>query len=349
MPIDSGAHQRSVADQRVLRYAFGTSTALLISQIMNWQMSYLAAVFTATFLALPIAPPRLKGGLVFLGLLGGSLLLGMLVLGPVKRYELPGLLLLSLLFFGVFYYSLRGGSALVVSLAVAGLAVVPVVGVASSAAAIAVCESMLKAGLVALLMLWLFHALFPDPLTDGAAAPSAAAPATSDSAASLAMRSTLVVMPVIIWLLATMGTSYLAVAIKVSSMGQQACMDSSRQAGSSLLLSTLIGGAAAITIWSLLRIWPSLILYTLLVLLAGLIIGRRVFAGSSLAPSGQTWSYGYVTLLIILGPAVMDSGDAAGSRFFDRIFMFACAATYSVFAVWFFDTIISRRRRIAAS
>jgi hypothetical protein len=92
-----------------------------------------------------------------------------------------------------------------------------------------------------------------------------------------------------------------------------------------------------------LSVWPSLLLYTLLVLLTGLIIGRRVFAGPALAPTGQIWSYGYVTLLIILGPAVLDSGDGAGGRFFDRIAMFALATIYSVVAVAFFDTIRSNR------
>lgn len=338
---------RLLADQRVIRYAVGTSAALAFSQILAWDQSYLAAVFTATFLALPISPPKLKGGIVFLLILAGALLLGLLTLMPLKQYELAGLMLLGMSFFGVFYYSLKGGNPLVTGLAIAGLAAVPIVGVLSVPAAITVCESLLKAGLVALLALWFFHAIFPDPpvIASPNPQPAPAAPAGPGvHPARLAARSTLVVMPVLFWLLATSGVSNIAVAIKVSSMGQQACADSSRQAGRSLLASTFIGGIAAILIWLVLRVWPSLLLYSLLVLLAGLVMGRRIFAGPAFAPGGQVWSYAYVTMLIILGPIVLDSGDAAGGRFLDRLLMFLGATVYSVLAVFFFDAVMRHRK-----
>jgi hypothetical protein len=345
MPTERGV--RVLADQRVIRYAVGTSATLAFSQIFAWDQSYLAAVFTASFLALPISPPKLKGGLIFLVILAGALLLGLLTLAPLKHYELAGLLLLSMSFFGVFYYSLNGGNPLVTGLAIAGLAAVPVVGVLSVAAAITICESLLKAGLVALLALWLFHAIFPDPpvTPNPNSQPAPAAPAgLSVSPARLAARSTLVVMPVLLWLLVSSGVSNIGVAIKVSSMGQQASADSSRQAGRALLASTFIGGIAAILIWMVLKIWPSLLLYSLLVLLAGLVIGRRIFAGPAFAPGGQVWSYAYVTMLIILGPIVLDSGDAAGGRFLDRLMMFVGATIYSVVAVFFFDVVMGHRK-----
>ena len=338
---------RVLADQRVIRYAAGTSSTLALSQILAWDQSYLAAVFAATFLALPMSPPKLKGGLIFLIILMAALLLGLLILGPLKYYEAAGLLLLALSFFSVFHYALKGGNPLVTALAIAGLAAVPIVGVLSVPAAISVCVSLLKAGLVALLALWFFHAIFPDPpvIANAVVQPAAATPAGPVvPPARLAARSTLVVMPVLVWLLATSGVSNIAVAIKVSSMGQQASADSSRQAGWSLLASTLIGGVAAILIWMVLKVWPSLLLYSLLVLLAGLVMGRRIFAGAAFAPGGQVWSYGYVTMLIILGPIVLDSGDAAGGRFLDRLLMFLGATVYSVLAVFFFDAVMGHRK-----
>jgi len=340
---------RSAAEQRILRFACGSAAALLISQTFAWQYSYLAAVFAATFLSLPIAPPRLKGGVVFVLLLAGALLLGLLLIGPLKHYELAGLMLQGLMFFLVFYYSIAGGNPLVVSLAIAGLAAVPVVGVVSSAAAVVICQSLLKSGLLALGILWTFHALFPDPPLPVNALPAPAPRPDKTATGRLAARSTLVVLPVITWLLATSGLSYIAVAIKVSSMGQQASVDSSSQAGRALLLSTFIGGVGAVVIWAVLSVWPSLLLYTLTVGLTGLFVGRRIFAGAGIAATGQIWSYGFVTMLIILGPVVLDSGDAAGARFFDRIFMFSLATIYSVVAVWIFDTIVSRRQPVAAS
>ena len=50
-------------------------------------------------------------------------------------------------------------------------------------------------------------------------------------------------------------------------------------------------------------------------------------------------------MLIILGPVVLDSGDAAGTRFFDRIVMFLLATVYSVAAVALFDGLVAKRDR----
>jgi hypothetical protein len=319
--------------------------ALGFSQAVGWDLSFLAAVFAAMFLALPMPAPRLKGGVAFLVVLAAALLLGLLVLLPLEHQAMAGLLLLTLVFFLVFFHGVRGGNPLVVGLAIAGLAAVPIVGVVQVAAAIVICESLLKAGAVALITLWLAHAVFPDPpMPAGMPSRPAAVLPEIGVAASLAARSTLVVMPVITWLLAAGSTAYIGMAIKVASMGQQVSTDSTRSAGQSLLASTAIGGVAAVAIWSVLKIWPSLLLYVLLVLLTGLVIGRRIFAGLAFAPHGQVWSYGYITMLIILGPSVLDSGDAASARFFDRIVMFLAATVYSVAAVWFFDGLTHKRR-----
>ena len=51
------------------------------------------------------------------------------------------------------------------------------------------------------------------------------------------------------------------------------------------------------------------------------------------------WSYGLLTMMVIVMPGAMDSagGDAAGARFSDRIVMFVLATLYAVVAVYVFD------------
>lgn len=341
---------RTLAEQRTLRLAFGTSVTLFVSQALGWDHGYIAAVLAATLLGVPMPAPGLKTGLTFLVVLASVLVVGLLVVPVLDRMPVAGLLLIVLLFFRLFLFGATGGSAVLVTLAITGIAVVPVVGVLSQAAAIGVIQGLLKSGTLAVAMLWVAHALLPDPPITRAGGPPTPPPRPAiDTPGRLAARSTLVTVPVIYWLLATGSTSAIAVALKVASMGQQAGAEASRQAGRALLLSTLIGGLAAIAIWLALRIWPSLLLYALGVLLCGLLIGGRIFAGPALAPAGPVWSYGYVTMLIIIGPVVMDSGDAASARFFDRLIMFVLATLYSVAAVWFFDHLIGgfheRRRR----
>jgi hypothetical protein len=336
---------RSLPQQRVLRYAAGTALALAFSQALNWEQAFLAVVFATTFLGLPIPAPRLRGGINLMLALIAAMALGMFLILPVQAQPLAGIGLLALLFFAVFYSGLRGGNPLVGALLSIGLAVIPVVGAFDIRAAISVVNSLLKGGVVGVAALWAAHALFPDPaLPTG---PGAQRPPLPDAVAAgrLALRSTLVVMPVILWLLATANLGSLVVAIKVASMGQQACTDTTRKAGIGLLASTAIGGLAAIGVWVLLKASPTLPMYVLLVGLTGLILGRRTFAGPALAPSGPIFSYGMVTMLIILGPAVLDSGDAAGTRFFDRIFRLGVATAYAVFSVTLFDALIEWRVR----
>jgi hypothetical protein len=127
--------------------------------------------------------------------------------------------------------------------------------------------------------------------------------------------------------------------IKVASMGQQASLDHTRDAAKSLLVSTLLGGLAAIIAWQLLSIYTSVLLYSLLVTLCGLIFGPRIFKGPGMHPAGATWSYAYLTMIVVLAPAVLDgqTGDSANAAFWGRLLMFMGASLYGVVAVYVFD------------
>jgi hypothetical protein len=122
-------------------------------------------------------------------------------------------------------------------------------------------------------------------------------------------------------------------------MGQQAANDATKTAGKSLILSTIIGGAGAIIGWQVLSTAPILPVYVLFVALAGLICGVRIFQGPAMHPQAATWSYAYLTMLVILAPAVLDSsgGGSAGVKFSDRLIMFGGTTLYAVIAVYVVD------------
>jgi hypothetical protein len=146
-------------------------------------------------------------------------------------------------------------------------------------------------------------------------------------------------------MLSSASASYAAFLIKVASMGQQADIDKSRHVAKSLLVSTVIGGVAAIIAWQVLSIWPSLVMYILMIGLAALVMGPRIFAGPGMHPAGATWSYGYLTMIVVLAPAVLDTqtGSAAGSAFWSRLEMFIWATIYGTGAVFVFDTLWRRK------
>gem|GEM_PF-3824908 len=110
-----------------------------------------------------------------------------------------------------------------------------------------------------------------------------------------------------------------------------------------------LGGIGAIIAWQILSLWTSLTMYALLIGLAGLLIGPRIFRDRGMRANAGTWSYGYLTLIVILAPAVMDSmgGSPAGAKFQERLLMFIGATLYGIVAVYVFDAFRPDRFRKA--
>lgn len=341
----------SIASVRILRLALGTSLSLWFSQAIGWQMSFIAPVFTLLVLALPLPVLKPKQGIAFVAVLAVALYSGMLLLPMLLEQPAVGLLLLTLALFWSFYFTAKGGSALIGTFATVGLALVAGVGSVNVDALLIVAGDIVLAAAVGVLFVWIAHSLIPDSMAvdavpmPGKKAAAAPQPDLADARWS-AFRSLLIVLPVaLLLMLSSSSTAYIAVMIKVASMGQQATNDDTRHAGRSLILSTIIGGIGAVIGWQMLSITPTLTLYTLIIGLAGLIIGPKIFHGAAMHPQGATWSYGYITMVILLAPAVMDSvgGDTASVKFWDRIIMFSFATLYAVVAVYVADAFRPRR------
>ena len=232
-----------------------------------------------------------------------------------------------------------------------GLALTVAVGTVSVDALLGVAGGLAFGAVVGAAIALVSHLLIPDsPVETPANAPagdSSTAPKKPDLAQARhsAMRSLAVVFPILLWfMLSGASAANMAVMIKVSAMGQEVSQQSTRDAAKSLIFSTLAGGLAAVLAWQVLSVWPSLTLYVLLVVLAGLFFGQRIFEGRGLRVDAATWTYAFLTMIVVLAPAVLDSdfGSAAGARFYDRLFMFGWATLYAVVAVYVFDAFWGR-------
>lgn len=331
-----------VAARRIIRLAFGTALALWVSQAMNWGLSFITPVLLSMLLALPLPAPSFKQSLTFVLALAVPVWLSTWLLLPFLTYQpAVGMLLLIAACFWSFYYSASGGSPILGAFLTVGLAIVAAIGSVSIDQVIAVNKALTLNAVMGVAMMSLAYGLFPDLPPDGPQQKRPQAePPTREAAIRSAWRSTAIVLPVVVFFLYySESASYLAVMIKVASMGQQAENDNTKAVGRSLLMSTFIGGIGAVIMWQVLSIWPSLIMYTLLVVLGGLIMGRRVFQGPGMSPKAGVWSYAYLTMLVVIAPAVMDGagGDAAGVKFMDRLTMMGWATLYGVAAVYVFD------------
>jgi len=333
----------AIADVRTLRLGVGLALAFGVSQAIGWPASFITPVLVSVLLALPMPAPGLKMGIGFALVITASLTIGSWLLPMLHNQPGAGVVAVVLALFWCFYFGARGGSPVLTTFLLLGLTLVPVIGSESIDAAWTMIWGLAINAVAAFLFVWLAFALFPDPPVPQRAvkAKPAPPPPNAASARHSAVRSTFVVLPVLIWLLASSETSsYAVVLLKIATMGQQSSLEKTSAAADDLLLSTLAGGIAAVIIWNVLKIWPNLLIFSLLFLLCGLVMGRRIFAGSGLAARGSMWSYGLLTTIIIVGPAAMDTagGAAAGAKFTDRIVMFLLATLYAVAAVYIFDT-----------
>ena len=336
----------NVASTRILRLAFGTALSLWISQAVGWNMSFIAPIITLFLLALPMSQPSPKLFLLVVVALTVSVYGSFVFLPFLVHQEFVGLLLLSLALFHAFYFTAKGGPAVVGTLVTVGLALTVAVGTVSIDALLGVAGGLVFGAAVGVVVALVSHLIIPEKLPAAPAEASSKEAPEADKTVDLAkarhsaMRSLAVVFPVLFWfMLSAASVANLAVMIKVSAMGQEVSRQSTRAAARSLVFSTVAGGLAAILAWQALSAWPSLTLYVLLVALAGLFFGWRIFAGQGLREHADTWTYAFLTMIVVLAPAVLDSdfGSAAGARFYDRLLMFVWATLYAVVAVYVFD------------
>jgi hypothetical protein len=357
MPIDAAPravpeYRLAITNTRILRLAFGTALSLWFSQAVGWSVSYIAPIITLLLLATPMPRPKPKFLLVVVLALAVSIFGSFVFLPFVLHQMLVGFLLVALALFHSFYFSARGGAAVVGTLVTVGIAITVAIGTVSVDALLGVAAGLMVGAIVGVLFAYLSHLLVPDP-EETAAQQTAAAEKPKPEVIPLAvarrnaMRSLAIVLPITFWfLISAASASNMAVMIKVAAMGQEAANQKAGAAAKSLIMSTLIGGVGAVIGWQILRIWPSLTLYTLLIAMAGLIFGSRIFAGRGLREEGATWSYGFLTMIILLAPAVLDGdyGSSADVRFNDRLMMFIWATVYGVAAIHVFEAFWPRHR-----
>lgn len=339
----------SVASTRVLRLAFGTAVSLWISQAVNWDLSFFAPIITMFLLAMPLSQPKPKMFIVVVLALTLSIYGSFVFLPLLLHQGMVGLLLLSLVLFHAFYFTSRGGSNVVGTLVTMGIAITVAVGTVSVDELLAVANGLVVGAAAGALVAWFSHRLIPDQgqvlVSKSDDAPDTPAEVSPATARHGAMRSLAIVLPILIWFaLSSASAANATVMLKVSAMGQEVSRCSTKAAARSLIISTVAGGLAATIAWQFLSIWPSLTMFVLLIALAGLFFGQRIFEGHGLHANAATWSYAFLTMIIVLAPAVLDSAaaDAAGARFYDRLFMFGWATLYGVGAVYVFDAFWKR-------
>ena len=344
--------ETSIATRRILRLALGSSLSMAFSQAVNWPLSFVAPIFTILFLSLPIPAPTIKSAIGFSGILVGAVLLSQLLLPFLDHAAMAGVLLVGLALFGSFYYTAMGGNALVGSFATVALTLLVGVGSVDIDIYIELTKGLASGSFFGFVFVWIGHAFLPElpAQPESGQQSKSETPQKPDKSDAIrnAMQAFTIVFPIaLLFLCIDSSAAYAAAMIKVAQIGQQATGDNSKVMGVNLIESTFWGGVGGIAMWVVLSIYPSLLMYTLLLALAALLIGPKIFQGKTMHPKGAMWQYALITLIIIIAPSVgtMASGDSASDRFWFRIFLFLGFSLYGYLAVIAFDAFWPKRER----
>ncbi len=243
---------------------------------------------------------------------------------------------------------------MLVVLLLIGALVVPRIGTVAESLALEATGGIIFAIGVAMVMVYVAAAAFPDPPGLGPTVASAGqrggggeeesdGPPSPRVRTALALRSLVVIYPLAVVLQLFSLVNFAVVLIMVSLLASEPTFGKHLAAGKGMILANLAGGVVAVAIYQLLVLVPSFTFFLLLVLLAGFWVGGWIFSDR---PFGKLLGGGITAVFIILGPAVTGD-DQAGAELFLRLFMIMGAVVYVVLAFGLLERLTRGRRQTA--
>jgi hypothetical protein len=326
-------------DKATLRLAFGLGLAVVVAYGMALTVPFVVCVMSVVVLSRPGPPLPLVKGLVVAGLLAALVALGILMVPLLEHYAFAGVLLTAVILHRLFCAGLVGSNPLA-SVLVISFALIPVAGVAEQALVGALAISLATGVAIGVLVSAVSHALFPDPPAMAGATPDKTG-MQGGSAEWIALRATVIVMPVFVLAL-TNPSFYLAAVMKTVALAQQAEDTDSRSAGVELVGSTMSGAAIAAVVWTGLSIRPTLWMLTLWLMASALWTGSAMFGARRTRMRPTFWANALVTAFLLLGPAIEDS--AGGKSVLEGALVRTCLFVAVAFYAWAMLRLLERGR-----
>lgn len=326
-----------------MRLAIGLGLAVLVAYGFALPMPFVVCLMSVLVLCKPGPPLPLTKGVIVAAIFAALLACGVLMVPLLENYALSGILLTGAILYVVFFLGLVNSNPLTMVLVIS-FTLIPVAGVADQAI-IGMLSITLAVGiLTGTLVSSASNALFPD---QPAFATNRPAPASlsHEAARWIALRATVIVMPVFVLAL-TNPSLYVALIMKTIALSQQAGDIDARSAGGELVGSTLMGALIAAVVWLGLSLHPNLWMLILWLMGAALWAGSGIFGTRSTSFRPSFWSNALITMLILLGPAIEDSANGKGvlEASAIRTGLFVAVALYAWGAVWILERWRNSRR-----
>ena len=320
------------ARRAALRLAFGVTACFAIVEALDWDATFLAPMLAANMLVKSPRPPSLAQGLVVVVLF--ALSTGAVLTLTTTVISNPGVLILALalLLYLSFYAHRRGAPELATLLVQISAVSLPIVAVLSPGGAGAFAATLVSAGVVALLTVWLAHAAFPDPTSATAPATPAVAtvPARPQAAARHALLDTLVLLPILTWFILDASQVAIVVLIVIVTLLRQTDRRRGQGAALGLILGNLIGGVVAAVAYNLVMLGNTLPFFIAMCLAASLMFAGRIATAGDRAP---VYLIALGTFILLLGLGLSPLPGGSGEAFASRLINVMLASAYAVGAL----------------
>ena len=325
----------------MFRLGATVALALAVAYALKLPLAFIAPLFALMLAAPPKPPMGPKGLFALVVVILLSLGLGLVLIPLLQKYPVVAVLLVALGLYLSAYLSVHKGKALLGAFLTIGFTLISAAGMVDFALATTLIQSLVSGMIVAVICQWLVYPWFPE---DAAPASQPTAPgASTENSNWVALRSTLIVLPVYLLAL-TNPLAYLAIIMKAVSLGQQSSLVDARSAGRELLGSTFLGGCFAIAFWMMLGVQTNLWMFFLLMLLFSVYFASRIYQVIKSRFPASYWINVGMTMLILLGPAVedSDSGKDVYSAFMVRMGLFIAVTLYAWLAVYLLEYLRER-------
>lgn len=328
--------------RRTFRLSLVTALSLAFAYGLGVQFPFIAPLFGFLLTSAGTPPPGLKGLFGLLLVVAITLGVGLVLTPLLGKYPVPAVLIIAVGVYLSAHIGLGLGKTQVATFLTVGFTLIPAAGQVSHSLASGLIQGLLLGIALAVLCQWIVYPFFPeDSGRKDQEKPAAVATARSRW---IALRSMIIVLPPVL-LAFTNPTLYMPLIMKAVLLGQQESVASARTVGKRLLGSIFLAGLFAILFWIALKIFPSLWMFFLLMLLFSMYFAAKHYGVIASRHPPSFWQDVIVNMLILLGPAIEDSasGKDPYKAFAVRFSLFVVVTLYAWAAIALLEWLRSRR------
>jgi uncharacterized membrane protein YgaE (UPF0421/DUF939 family) len=321
----------NATQRRILRFTIGVGLAVFLAAWINWQLAFVAPVFTAKFL---VDKPNLHIETIYELLLAliATMGLGLLLSGGITQYPIILLIAVGLMMAWGYYLFTDPKWNLFATILLIAVLMLPFMAINNPAISLVLASGLAISGAVSVAIFALVHIYLPEP--DSEFAGYAQPPIGKDQRWHASFRAMLISFPVVCFFFVFQISEALLTMMFVALLSLMITAEKSVKLSAFLIISNGIGGMLAISAFSILAIVPNIFFYTAFIALLAVLVGKKIYTVPEKAPIFAT---AFSTLLVLIGSTLMSSGDIDSNTFI-RIFQLVIVGIYMIIASLLLET-----------